>query len=321
MMLGPYGNPDRDECLQIIARAAEAGINFIDSADRYSLGVSEQLVGEAVKGSRDRFVLATKFTMPMGEDDPNMRGHSRKWILRSIEDSLRRLGTDYIDLYQAHRPDADTDLDELLGVLSDLVHQGKIRAIGTSTFPAHMIVESQWVAERRGRERVRCEQPPYSILARGIEADVLPVCQRYGMGVITWSPLGGGWLSGRFRRGMQPPDRPRVATNPQRFDFSLPSNQRKFDIVEQLERVAEAADLTLPQLAVGFVLEHPVVTSAIIGPRTMDQLESVLGAGAGRLDEDVLDAIDAIVAPGTTVNQADSGYTPPALSDPRLRRR
>jgi aryl-alcohol dehydrogenase-like predicted oxidoreductase len=321
MMLGPYGNPDRNECLQIIARAADAGINFIDTADRYSLGVSEQLVGEAVKGSRDRFVLATKFTIPMSEDDPNMRGHSRKWIMRSVEDSLRRLGTDYIDLYQAHRPDADTDLDELLGVLSDLVHQGKIRAIGTSTFPAHMIVESQWVAERRGRERVRCEQPPYSILARGIEADVLPVCQRYGMGVITWSPLGGGWLSGRFRRGMQPPDRPRVATNPGRFDFSLPANQRKFDIVEQLERVAQAADLTLPQLAVGFVLEHPAVTSAIIGPRTVEQLESLLGAGALRLDEGTLDEIDAIVAPGTTLNQADSGYMPPSLSEPRLRRR
>jgi aryl-alcohol dehydrogenase-like predicted oxidoreductase len=321
MMLGPYGNPDRDECLRILARAFDEGINFVDTADRYSLGVSEQLVGEAVKRSRDQIVVATKFTIPMGQDDPNMRGHSRKWVMRAVEDSLRRLNTDYIDVYQAHRPDPDTDFDELLGALSDLVHQGKVRAIGTSTFPAEMIVAGQWVAERHGHERIRCEQPPYSILTRGIEADVLPVCQRYGMGVITWSPLGGGWLSGRFRPGMDPPDRPRVATNARRFDFALPENQRKFDIVAQLDALAQDAGLALPQLALAFVLEHPVVTSAIIGPRTMEQLEGVLGADAVRLDEDVLDRIDAIVAPGTTLNPADSGYAPPPLSEPRLRRR
>src|SRR4051812_23662421 len=193
MMLGAWGNRDHDDCVRIIHTALDAGINFVDTADVYSAGESEEIVGKALKGRRDDVVLATKFHAPMG-DDPNMKGNSRRWIVREVENSLRRLQTDWIDLYQVHRPDPSADIDETLGALSDLVHQGKVRYLGSSTFPAEAIVEAQWVAERRGRERFVCEQPPYSILARGIEAAVLPAVRRYGMGAIVWSPLAGGWL-------------------------------------------------------------------------------------------------------------------------------
>src|SRR5689334_16598672 len=199
MLFGAWGNPDHDDSIRIIHRALDAGINFVDTADVYAAGESEEIVGRALEGRRDDIVLATKFHGSMG-DDPNRKGSSRRWIVREVEDSLRRLRTDWIDLYQVHRPEPDTDVDETLGALTDLVRAGKIRYFGSSTFPAHAIVEAQWVAERRGRERFVTKQPPYSILVRGIEGDVLPVCQQYGIGVLTWSPLAGGWLSGKYRK-------------------------------------------------------------------------------------------------------------------------
>jgi aryl-alcohol dehydrogenase-like predicted oxidoreductase len=256
----------------------------------------------------------------MGEG-VNRRGHSRKWVVEEVESSLRRLDTDYIDLYQAHRPDAGTDIDELLGALSDLVRQGKLRAIGSSTFPAHQIVEGQWVAERRGRERFLCEQPPYSIFVRGIERDVLPVCAQYGMGVIPWSPLAGGWLGGKYRKDQPMPTSGRARMQPQRFDPSLPEVQARLDVVEELVAVAEDAGTTLIDLALGFVIAHPAVTSAIIGPRTMEQLDDQLPSLETALSDEVLDRIDAIVPPGTNLNQSDAGWEPPAIADKRLRRR
>jgi aryl-alcohol dehydrogenase-like predicted oxidoreductase len=252
--------------------------------------------------------------------DPNQQGNSRRWIITECENSLRRLGTDYIDLYQIHRPDPTVDVDQTLGALTDLVHAGKIRAFGSSTFPAEQIVEAQWVAERRGRERFMTEQPPYSILVRGIERDVLPVAQTYRMGVLSWSPLAGGWLSGRFGTGKENTSR-RSAMLPDRYDISLPANKEKLEKVNALGALADEAGLTLVELAVAFVIEHPAVTAAIIGPRTMEQLETQLGAASIQLETSVLDRIDEIVPPGTNVNVADMGWTPPALADPRLRRR
>jgi aryl-alcohol dehydrogenase-like predicted oxidoreductase len=264
-------------------------------------------------------VLATKFVAPMSEDS-NQRGASRRWIMQEVENSLRRLDTDHIDLYQAHRPDPTVDLEETLGALSDLVHEGKVRVIGSSTYPAEMIVEAQWAAERRGTERFRCEQPPYSIFARGIETAVLPTCAKYGMGVIPWSPLAGGWLTGRYRRGEEAPKTGRAARVPDRFNYDLPENQRKLDLVEELLKLAADAGVSLTHLAHAFVLEHPAVTSAIIGPRTMEQLTDVLAGAEVQLSKDVLDAIDKLVPPGTNVNAADSGYYPPSLSR-KVRRR
>jgi aryl-alcohol dehydrogenase-like predicted oxidoreductase len=320
MMFGAWGNPDHEDSVRIIHRALDAGLNFIDTADVYSAGESEQIVGKAlVGGRRDDVVLATKVHAAMGED-PNRRGNSRRWIMREVEDSLRRLGTDWIDLYQIHRPEPDTDIDETLGALTDLVRQGKVRAIGSSTFPAHEIVEAQWVAQRRGRERFMCEQPPYSLLVRGIEADVLPVCQAYGMGVIPWSPLAGGWLSGQYRHGSTPVSR-RAERLPARYDLSLPGNQAKLQAADALAGVAEEAGMTLVQLALAFVVEHPAVTAAIIGPRTMEHLEGQLAALDVTLDRELLDRIDEIVPPGTNFNPGDAGYQPAALSDPSLRRR
>jgi aryl-alcohol dehydrogenase-like predicted oxidoreductase len=322
MMFGAWGNPEHDESVRIIHRALDAGINFIDTADVYSQGESEEIVGKALTaGRRDDVVLATKFHMPMGED-PNRQGSSRRWIIRAVEDSLRRLGTDYIDLYQVHRPRTDTDIEETLGALSDLVHQGKVRYIGSSTFPASQIVEAQWVARDRLLQRFVTEQPPYSILTRGIEADVLPTAARHGMGVMTYSPLAGGWLSGRWRKeagGARPtsPARQRLVA---RFDMSLPENQRKLEVAEALYEVAEDAGMTLIELAIAFVLNHPAVTSAIIGPRTMEQLESQLPAADVVLSDEILDKIDELVTPGTTINPADSGYDNPALQ-PAARRR
>jgi aryl-alcohol dehydrogenase-like predicted oxidoreductase len=319
MMFGAWGNRDHDESVAIIHRALAAGINFIDTADVYSAGESEEIVGRAVAGRRDDIVIATKCHAAMGED-PNHQGNSRRWIMQACEDSLRRLGTDWIDIYQIHRPDPFTDIDETLAALSDLVRAGKVRYVGSSTFPADAIVEAQWTAERRGRERFVCEQPPYSILARAIEADVLPRCQQYGMGVIPWSPLAGGWLSGKYRMGQETPTSGRAARIPGRYDLSLPENQHKLEIVEQLANLAGEAGMTLIELALAFVLEHPAVTAAIIGPRTMEQLEDQLKAADLRLDDGILDSIDRIVAPGTTINAADAGWKTPWL-DARWRRR
>jgi len=320
MMFGEWGNPDHDDSIRVIHRALDAGINFIDTADVYSRGESEEIVGKALAGGRrDNVVLATKVHGTMGED-PNERGNSRRWIAREVESSLRRLGTDWIDLYQIHRPEDDTDIDETLGALSDLIRAGKVRAIGSSTFPPSRIVEAQWVAERRGRERFACEQPPYSLLVRGVEADVLPTCLRYGMGVIPWSPLAGGWLSGRWRKGQEPPRSSRAARLPGRFDLSIPANQRKLDAVEELAKLAEDAGLTLIELALGFVIRHPAVTAAIIGPRTMEQLESQIPAMQVEPSADVLDRIDQIVPPGINVKPNDTGWSNPALA-PEARRR
>jgi aryl-alcohol dehydrogenase-like predicted oxidoreductase len=320
MMFGAWGNRDHEDSIHIIHTALESGINFIDTADVYSAGESETIVGKALLGRRDDVVVATKVHSPMGKD-ANQRGNSRRWIRAEVEQSLRRLQTDWIDLYQIHRPDPSCDIDETLGALSDLVREGKVRAIGSSTFPAHEIVEAQWVAERRGRERFLCEQPPYSIFVRGIEADVLPTCKKYGMGVIPWSPLAGGWLGGKYRRGQELPKEGRAALLPQRFDPSIPANARKLDLIEELDKLASDAGMTLVELAVTFVLEHPAVTSAIIGPRTMQQLTTQLGAADLRLEDSVLDRIDELVPPGTNVSESDAGWTPPSLAEPWRRRR
>ncbi|MEA2280563.1 MAG: hypothetical protein QOK21_1170 [Solirubrobacteraceae bacterium] len=320
MMFGAWGNPDHDDSVRIIHRALDAGINFIDTADVYSQGESEEIVAKALAGGRrDDVVLATKVHGRMG-DDPNRYGNSRRWIVKEVENSLRRLKTDWIDLYQIHRPEPETDIDETLGALSDLVLQGKVRTIGSSTFPASAIVEAQWTAERRARERFMCEQPPYSLLVRGIEADVLPTCKRYGMGVIPWSPLAGGWLSGRYRKGRDAPESTRAERLPARYDLSDPANQRKLDAADALARLAEDAGMSLIEMALAFVIRHPAVTSAIIGPRTMEHLDSQLPALDATLSDDVLDRIDEIVAPGTNVNPADGGYPNPGL-EPAARRR
>jgi aryl-alcohol dehydrogenase-like predicted oxidoreductase len=318
MMFGAWGNTDHDDSIRIIHAALDAGINFVDTADIYSAGESEEIVGKALKGRRDDVVLATKFFMPMG-DDPNRRGGSRRWIVRAVEDSLRRLGTDWIDLYQVHRPDPAVDVDETLGALTDLVQQGKIRYIGSSSFSAGEIVEAQWAARERRLERFRTEQPPYSLLVRGIELDVLPTAQRHGMGILTYSPLAGGWLSGRWTADSSPtsPARQRLAA---RFDMSLPENQRKLEAVEQLAAVAEDAGVPLIELAIAFVISHPAVTSAIIGPRTMEQLDSQVPAAEVALDAAVLDRIDEIVRPGVNLNPADTSYGEHVLK-PALRRR
>jgi aryl-alcohol dehydrogenase-like predicted oxidoreductase len=280
MMFGPWGNDDRTDAIRIIHRALDAGINFIDTADVYSGGVSEEIVGAALEGRRDDVFLATKFFMPMS-DDPNERGASRRWIIREVENSLRRLRTEYIDLYQVHRPSPDTDVAETVGALTDLVRQGKVRYIGSSSYSGSQIVEAQWASRERNLERFVTEQPPYSILVRGIEEDILPTMQRHGMGTLTYSPLAGGWLSGRWRKDAA--SSPASAARPgARFDMSSPANQRKLDIVEELAQLADQTAITFIEMAIAFVLNHPGVTSAIVGPRTMEQLESYLPAARRR---------------------------------------
>ncbi len=321
MMFGAWGNTDHDDSVRIIHAALDAGVNFVDTADVYSAGESEEIVGKALRTTpsrRDDVVLATKFFMPMGED-PNRRGGSRRWIVQAVENSLRRLGTDWIDLYQVHRPDPETDVDETLGALTDLVQQGKVRSIGSSSFSAGQIVEAQWAAREQRLERFRTEQPPYSMLVRGIELDVLPTAQRHGMGILTYSPLAGGWLSGSWSADSSPtsPARRRLAA---RFDMSLPENQRKLEAVQQLAVVAEEAGISLIELAIAFVVNHPAVTSAIVGPRTMEQLDSQLPAADVVLDPAILDRIDEIVPPGVNLNPADTSYGEQVLQ-PALRRR
>ena len=318
MMFGAWGNTDHDDSIRIIHAALDAGINFVDTADVYSAGESEEIVGKALRGRRDDIVLATKFWGPMG-DDPNRRGVSRRWIIAEVENSLRRLGTDRIDLYQMHRPDRQTDIDETLVALTDLVQQGKVRYFGSSSFSAGEIVEAQWTARDRRLERFRTEQPPYSLLVRGIELDVLPTAQRHGMGILTYSPLAGGWLSGSWTSDSTPtsPARQRLVA---RFDMSLPENQRKLEATEQLAKVADDAGISLIELAAAFVVNHPAVTSAIIGPRTMEQLDSQLPAADVVVDPATLDRIDRIVRPGVNLNLADTSYGEQVLQ-PALRRR
>lgn len=323
-MFGAWGNPDEGECAAMVDRALDAGINFLDTADVYGQGESEEIVGRAIKGRRDDLVIATKCHQQMGTER-NTRGGSRRWIVRAIEDSLRRLGTDRIDLFQIHRFPWGTDLDETLGALSDLVHQGKVIHLGSSTFPAERIVEAQWVAERRNRERFVCEQPQYSIFARSIEESVLPTCQRYGMGVIPWSPLSGGWLTGKYQRGEAAPAGARFSggTGPgygRAVDQDRDADAR-FDLVEALEVIAGEAGLTMTQLALGFVDAHPAVTSTIIGPKTPGQLDDLLGAADVVLDAATLDAVDKVVRPCTDAPGVMHRNGNPVHADASLRRR
>lgn len=318
MMFGEWGNKDVDDSIRVIHHALDAGINFIDTADAYSGGESEEIVGKALKGRRDDVVLATKFFVPMG-DGPNLGGGSRKWILREVEDSLRRLGTDYIDLYQVHRPSAVMDVEETLGALTDLVRQGKVRYIGSSSYSASQIVEAQVASRDNHFARFVSEQPPYSILVRGVEQDVLPTAQRHGMGTLTYSPLAGGWLSGKWRKDAAPS--PTSTARPSaRFDMTTVANQQKLEVVDSLGQIAEQAGLSMIELAIAFVINHPGVTSAIIGPRTMDQLQSQLPAADVKLSVEVLDRIDELIAPGVTLNPDDNSYGTTELA-PKSRRR
>ena len=316
MMFGKLATADHDTCIGMIHKALDFGINFIDTADVYSQGESEIIVGKALKGRRDTVVLATKAALPMG-DDPNRRGGSRRWLTQAVEASLQRLGTDHIDLYQIHRPSPDTDVEETLSVLTDLMRAGKIRAFGASTMPGSDIVEAQWTAERRGLARFRSEQPPYSILNRSIEREVLPICQRYGMGVMAWSPLAKGMLTGKYRKGEQTPDTLRA-----RFFPVAMSDAASLAAVEALLPLAESAGLSLTHMALAFVVGHPALTAAIIGPRTMEQLDDLLAGAEVTLTDEILDRIDAIVPPGVDVAPLDgAAYVPPALAQVALRRR
>ena len=317
MMFGSWG-ADQENSTRIIHAALDAGINMIDTADIYSAGESEEFVGKALVNRRESVVLATKFHNRMGPDI-NQAGNSRRWIMKACEDSLRRLNTDHIDLYQIHRPDPDCDFDETLGALTDLVAQGKILYVGSSTFPASAIVECQWLAADHGYARVVCEQPPYSMLSRGVEADVLPTCERHRIGVIAWSPLSGGWLSGKHRVGIQALESSRLSRVPARYDLGRASNQLKLQAVEQLALLAESKGHTLVHMALAFVLANPSITSAIIGPRTLDQLTSQLGAIDLVLDNETLDRIDEIVTPGTNFSW-DDVWAPPTIAQSQKRR-
>ena len=319
MMFGDWGTKDHDESIRIIHRALDAGINFVDTADVYSQGESEIIVGKALKGRRDDIFLATKFFMPF-DDDPNHRGGSRRWIMTEVENSLRRLGTDHIDLYQMHRYDPTVDLDETLGALTDLIRAGKVRYLGHSTFPASAVVDAQYIARDRGRERFVTEQPTYSILTRNIEHEILPLTRRYGMGVLSYSPLAGGWLSGRYRKDAGTAGPTSAARPGNRFDMSTPENQQKLDAADQLGKLADEAGISLIELAIAFVLRHPAITATIVGPRTMEHLEPQLAAADVELSDDVLDRIDEIVPPGVTLNPADNGWLSPSLQ-PSARRR
>ena len=319
MNFGAIGRTGQDEATAIVDAALEAGVNLIDTADMYGQGESEELVGKAIAGRRDDLVLATKAGMPMG-DERNHRGGSRRWLVTALDDSLRRLGVDHVDLYQIHRWDPLTSDDETLSALTDLQRAGKIRYFGSSTFPAYRIVQAQWAARESHLGRYVTEQPSYSILQRGIETHVLPVTEEYGLGVLAWSPLASGWLSGAIRAGREVTTS-RAAFMPQRFDPAVPANQARMEAVEKLAVVADKAGLTMIQLALGFVTAHPGVTSAIIGPRTTDHLRSQLTAADTVLPADVLDAIDEIVTPGVDLAPDEKFDTPPALLDPALRRR
>ncbi|MFC4808621.1 aldo/keto reductase [Paenibacillus sp. GCM10023250] len=317
MMLGAMGNTDHEDSIRIIHKALDAGINVIDTADVYSMGESEVILGKALKGRRDNVVLATKFGLPMGQD-ANQKGASARWIKRAVEDSLRRLDTDYIDLYQLHRPDYNTDIHETLSALSDLIREGKVRAIGSSTFPAEWIVEAQWAAQRGNHHRFLTEQPRYSIFTRKLEGAVLPTAQRYGMGVLTYGPLNGGWLSGRADSGQSH----RAAARPSLYDTANPALRPKVEALIKLRELVDEAGISLPHLALAFVKAHPAISSVIIGPRTMEQLEGLLAGADVELDHEILDRIDEIVPPGTDLNPADNyADNHPALENKKLRRR
>ena len=311
MFATSLGNPDPADSARIVHKALDAGINFVDTADAYA--DSEEVVGKALKGRRDEVVLATKFSRPVGQD-PNQQGASRRWIVTAVENSLRRLGTDHIDLYQLHRPDPGTDIEETLAALTDLIRSGKVRAIGASQTPASDIVEAQWVAERRGLARFHTEQPVYSILNRGIEREILPTTQRFGMATLVWGPLGQGLLTGRVRKN-QHNDLRRANLVRHLTDES------RLDVVERLAPLAAEAGLPMTHLAMAFTIAHPGVTSALLGARTMAHLDDLLAGLDVTLTDDVLDRIDEIVPPGTDVGVLDQAYQAPALENPGLRRR
>jgi aryl-alcohol dehydrogenase-like predicted oxidoreductase len=319
MNFGTVGRTTGDEATAIVDAALEAGVNLIDTADFYSAGESEQMVGKAIAGRRNDVVLATKASLAMGEK-PNHQGGSRRWLVTALDASLRRLGVDHVDLYQVHRWDPRSTDEETLSALTDLQRAGKIRYFGSSTFPAYRIVEGQWSAREHRLSRYVTEQPGYSILQRASESHVLPVTERYGLGVLVWSPLASGWLSGAVREGREVTTS-RSSVMPQMFDTAIPVNRAKLDAVEQLAKVADEAGLTMIQLALGFVTGHRAVTSAIIGPRTLDHLSLQLAAADTVLSPDVLDAIDAIVPPGVDLAPDEKHDTPPAILDPALRRR
>ncbi len=321
MMFGAWGNPDHDDCVRIIHHALDHGINFVDTADVYSAGESEVITGKALKGARrDSVILATKCHFPIDAGPfavnrvPNTWGNSRRHIMKSCDDSLRRLGTDWIDVFQLHRPDPNVPIDESLSALNDLVHMGKIRAFGCSTFPAEHLVEAAWVADKNNLIPFSTEQPPYSIFVRWIERDLLPTCQKLNMGTLVWSPLNGGWLSGAYRKSAGQRNEGRAARAPARYDLSDPANQQKVDIVESLVEIAEGVGVSLAHLAIAWVLHHPAVTSAIIGPRVLEHLTTLLGAEDITLSAEVLDKIDALVPPGRTVTPDEAKWETPALA-------
>ena len=301
MMFGQRGNADHADCVRIIHRALDAGITFVDTANVYSHGESEEIVGEALRGRRDKVVLATKVHGEMGPG-PNDRSNSRVHIIREVENSLRRLGTDYIDLYQIHRPDPHIPIEETLRALDDLVHQGKVRYIGSSTYAAWELVESYWISDRRNLVRFECEQPPYSIFVRGIEREVLPVCEKYGTGVIPWSPLNRGWLAGKYRKGQDVDPQSRVGRGDRFTDRpDSPAGKHKLDLVEELVPLASEVGATLSQYALAWTLVNPVVTAPIIGPRTMEHLEDNLKALEVHIPQEHLRRIDTLVPPGTDI--------------------
>jgi len=310
---------EEGESIAIIQAALDAGINVVDTADVYAQGVSEEIVGQAIAGRRDDVFLATKFNGRLG-DDPRHAGSSRRWITRAVEDSLRRLGTDHLDLYQAHRPDPTTDLLETLQTLDGLVRQGTIRYYGTSTFSAQQQVEAHWLAEKHHLIAPHTEQLPYSLLVRSAEREVFPVVQSYGVGVISYGPLAAGWLSGGYRIGAEQPASARADLIPGRFDVTAARNRRKLEAADALAALAEQNGLTLIELAVAFALNHPAISSVIIGPRTADHLEAYLKAATVELSDDVLDRIDEIVEPGTHFIERDTGRDTPSLQPQALRR-
>ena len=318
MMSGPWGSDDRADAIRVIHRALDAGINFAGTAGVYSGGVPEEITGEALRGRRDDVVLAAKFFVPM-DDRPDHSGGSRKWIMQEAGNSLRRLKADYTDLYQVHRPGVTTDAGETLGALADLVRQGRVRCIGSSSYPASQIVGARWVSRERNLARFVTGQPPYSILVRGIGEDVLPAVPRYGTGTLVYSPLSGGWLAGRWREGA--PGTPASAARPgARFDMSTPANQRKLGVVEEVAVLAGRSGMTMTGLALAWAVSHPGVTSAIIGPRTMEQLESQFPSVRVTLDTEILDRVGELVAPGVTLNADDNSYGAAGLT-PQGRRR
>lgn len=291
---------EEDEAVRIIHRALDAGVNFLDTANVYgNRGRSEEIVGKALAGRRDQVVLATKVFGEMGPG-PNDRGSSRRHIMQQVEASLRRLGTDWIDLYQLHRPDPETPMDETLGALDDLVRQGKVRYIGTSRFPAWQLVEMLWVSERHGYQRIVSEQPRYSIFDRHVETEVLAACSAHGIGVISFSPLAGGWLGGRYRRGASIPQDSRAAIEGIRriMGFEDERAEKLYDAVDRIDRLAREHGIPIGQFALAWVLSHPAVTAPIIGPRTMAHLEEYLGASEVKLDDEAKQAVDRIVPPG-----------------------